>query len=57
MEESSKIDIPNNDAENIDWSDFEQALGAYTEKLKNTNWKPLNQLRDVDQHFFNDFGH
>ncbi|SUM53555.1 Uncharacterised protein [Staphylococcus epidermidis] len=55
MEESSKIDIPNNDAENIDWSDFEQALGAYTEKLKNTNdgARYLDDLQEFRKAFIN----
>lgn len=55
MEENSKIDIPDNDDKNIDWSDFEQALGAYTEKLKDTTdgERYLDDLQEFRKAFIN----
>lgn len=55
MEENSKIDILDNDDKNIDWSDFEQALGAYTEKLKDTTdgERYLDDLQEFRKAFIN----
>ncbi|WP_185160641.1 AbiH family protein [Mammaliicoccus sciuri] len=36
MEENNDIDVQKDNTKNIDWSDFEKALGAYTINLENT---------------------
>ncbi|WP_165844816.1 AbiH family protein [Staphylococcus saprophyticus] len=55
MENNSTIDVEEGDAEKIDWSDFEQALGAYTEKLKDTTdgERYLDDLQEFRKAFIN----
>ncbi|WP_204172501.1 AbiH family protein [Staphylococcus sp. GDY8P72P] len=55
MENNRTIDVEEGDAEKIDWSDFEQALGAYTEKLKDTTdgERYLDDLQEFRKAFIN----
>lgn len=53
MEKDDDIDVQEGESKYIDWSDFEQALGAYTANLKDTDAgsKYLDDLQDVRDAF------